>query len=60
MKQAPETKVTRHIFSSFIANFIVGGSGFLLSIIFARVLGPEGKGYITAIILWPTVLVSIF
>ena len=59
MKQAPNIKVTRYVFSTFISNLVVGGSGFILSIIFARTLGPEGKGYITAIILWPTVLASI-
>lgn len=60
MKQFPQTRVTRYIFSTFITNLILGGSGFILAVIFARVLGPEGKGYITAIILWPTVLASIF
>ena len=58
MKQAMQPRATRYIFSTFITNLILGGSGFILSVIFARTLGPEGKGYITAIILWPTVLVS--
>ena len=59
MEQVPKIKVTRYVFSTFISNLVVGGSGFILSIIIARALGPEGKGYITAIILWPTVLASI-
>lgn len=42
--------------TSFGSNIVLGGSSFIISLILARVLGPEGKGLITALILWPTLL----
>lgn len=55
-----QSSTVRYMFSSFGSNMVVGGSGFVVSLILARVLGPEGKGEITAIILWSTVLAYFF
>ena len=54
------SRTVRYIFSTFGTNIVVGGSGFVISLILARVLGPTGKGQITAIILLPMVLSALF
>lgn len=40
----------------FIGNLVVQATSILQTIILARVLGPEGKGIFTEVILWPTII----
>ncbi|MFA9457605.1 flippase [Halalkalibacter sp. AB-rgal2] len=48
-----------HIFSSIGTKVIVLLGSFIISVVLARFLGPEGKGIVTAIFVIPNLLVSI-
>lgn len=48
-----------NIVSTLGTKFILLFGGFIISIILARLLGPEGKGVITAIFVFPLLIVSL-
>ncbi|MDG5789308.1 flippase [Evansella sp. AB-P1] len=48
-----------NIISTLSTKFILLFGGFIISIILARLLGPEGKGIITAIFVFPLLIVSL-
>ncbi|WP_252314150.1 hypothetical protein [Sinobaca sp. H24] len=47
------------IFTSVGTKFVVLFGSFIMSIVLARYLGPEGKGIVTAIFVIPNLLISI-
>jgi len=51
--------VLKHIFTSFAATLMVQMFTMVGGVMTARVLGPSGKGELTAIILWPSFIASI-
>lgn len=44
---------------SFTANMVIGLSGFVTGIITARILNPDGRGYLAEALLWPHLLASL-
>ncbi len=48
-----------NIVSTLITKFVFLFGGFIISILLARLLGPEGKGIITAIFVFPLLIVSL-
>src|SRR5690625_1677050 len=48
-----------NIISTLGTKFILLFGGFIVSIILARLLGPEGKGIITAVFVFPTLIASL-
>lgn len=50
---------TFSIITTLITKFILLFGGFIISILLARLLGPEGKGIITAIFVFPLLIISL-
>lgn len=48
-----------NIITTLITKFILLFGGFIISVLLARILGPEGKGVITAIFVFPLLIVSL-
>src|SRR5690625_4040025 len=47
-----------NIMTSLFTKFFLLFGGFIVSVITARLLGPEGKGIITAVFVFPTLIIS--
>ncbi|MBW7476729.1 oligosaccharide flippase family protein [Paenibacillus oenotherae] len=47
------------IFSTFLTRIILLLGGFIASVLTARILGPEGKGILTAVFVIPTLVVTL-
>lgn len=51
--------LNQNITQTIIVSYILQGAGIITGILTARLLGPENKGELTAIILWPTFLTAV-
>jgi len=47
------------VIQNLTANLIIMGLGFITSIMLARMLGPDGRGTLEAIRLWPMLLITL-
>ena len=56
---AARPTVTRSIAETAFTNVVLGALGVATGVIAARWLGPEGRGELAAIQIWPTTLVSL-
>lgn len=54
-----QRSTTFNIIATLITKFILLFGGFIVSILLARLLGPEGKGMIAAIFVFPLLMVSL-
>lgn len=50
----------REVAGTFITRVLVLVLGLLATVVMARVLGPDGRGAVTAILLYPTLLLTFF
>lgn len=50
----------RDVLGTLVTRFVVLGLGIATSVLLARVLGAEGRGLIAAILVYPTLLFSLF
>ena len=48
-----------HVITTFVTKLIVLFGSFIASVLLARLLGPEGKGVVTALFVVPNIVVSI-
>jgi enterobacterial common antigen flippase len=53
------TSVERTWFSAFVVNAATLGCGVLTGIVAARMLAPEGRGALAAVLFWPQLLLTI-
>lgn len=59
MKTSRNQSTLFQVLTTIVTRFIVLLGSFIVSIVTARLLGPEGKGIITALLVYPLLLVTI-
>jgi O-antigen/teichoic acid export membrane protein len=59
MTKISEWSYFKNIISVFTTKIFVLSFGLISTIILARALGPEGRGYLAAILIYPTLLVAL-
>jgi O-antigen/teichoic acid export membrane protein len=53
------SRLASHLTTTLFAQVAILGFGALSGVVVARLLGPEGRGELAALTLWPTMLVSL-
>lgn len=60
MVSSPRGRFGRDVVGTLLTRFVVLGLGIATSVLLARVLGAEGRGLVAAILVYPTLLFSLF
>lgn len=59
MPEISATSYDRGVFNTFLTNIAMQGANVFTGIITARLLQPQGRGELAAVVLWPTIIAGL-